>query len=79
MIRYVPLIPPFELPPLDGASVTHPEDISVLLDRTVSVLTRGIPGLPSPLVAVGRPGGTFPTSAFGSDSPDFLDTGDPAL
>ena len=39
---------PFELPPLDGASVTHPEDIFVPLDRMVSVLTQGIPGLPSP-------------------------------
>ena len=37
----------FELPPLDGASVTHPEDISVPLDMTVFVLTRGIPGLAS--------------------------------
>ena len=41
---------PFELPPLDGTSVMHPEDISVSLDGTVSVLTRGILGLPSPLV-----------------------------
>ena len=73
------MVHPLELPPLDGASVTHPEVISVLLDRTVSVLTQGIPGLPSPLVAVGRPGGTLPSSAFGLDSPDFLDTGDPAL
>ena len=55
---------PFELPPLDGASVTHPEDVSVLLDMTDTILTRGIPGLPSPFVAVGRPGGTLPTSAF---------------
>ena len=70
---------PFELPPLDGALVMHPEDISVMLDRTVSVLTHGIPKLPSPFVAVGRPGGTLPTSAFGSDSPNFPDTGDPAL
>ena len=70
---------PFELPPLDGASVTHPEDISVLLDRMDTVLTRGLPGLPSPFIAVGQPGGTLPTSAFGSDSPNFLDTGDPAL
>ena len=28
---------PFELPPLDGASVTYPEDVSVLLD-IVSIL-----------------------------------------
>ena len=67
---------PLELPPLDRASVTHPEEIYVLLDRMVSVRTREIPGLPSPLVAVGRPGGTLPTSAFGLD---FLDMGDPAL
>ena len=59
---------PFELPPLDGASVAHPEDVSVLLDMTDTVLTRGIPRLPSPFVAVGPPGGTLPTSAFGSDS-----------
>ena len=45
---------PFELPLLDGASVTHPEDVSVLLDMTDTVLTRGIPGLPSPFVAIGR-------------------------
>ena len=70
---------PFESPPLDGASVTHPEDVSVLLDVTDTVLTRGIPGLPSPVVAVGRLGETLLTSAFGSDSPDFLNTGDPAL
>ena len=70
---------PFELPPLDGASVTHPEDVSALLDMTDTVLTRGIPRLPSLFVAVGRPGGTLPTSAFGSDSPDFLDTDDLAL
>ena len=30
---------PFVLPPLDGASVMHPEDISVLLDMTDTVLT----------------------------------------
>ena len=70
---------PVELPPLDGTSVTHHEDVSVLLDMTDTLLTIGIPGLPSPCVAVGRPGGTLPTFAFGSDSPDFLDTGDPAL
>ena len=61
---------PLGLPPLDGASVTHPEDISVRLERT-----RGIPGRPSLLVAVGQPGGTFPTSVFGVDSSKFLVTG----
>ena len=70
---------PFKSPPLDGALVMHPEDVSVLLDVTDTVLTRGIPGLPSPVVAVGRPAGILLTSAFGTDSPDFLDTGDPAL
>ena len=70
---------PLELPPLDGASVAHPEDISVWVEGTVSVRTRGIPGRPSPLVAVDRSGGTLPTSAFGVDSPEFLDTGDPVL
>ena len=59
--------------------MTHPADVSVLLDMTDTVLTRGIPGLPSPIIADGRPGGTLRTSAFGSDSPDFLDTGDPEL
>ena len=49
------MVHPFELLPLDEASVTHREDITVLFDRTDTVLTRGIPGLPSPLVAVGRP------------------------
>ena len=48
---------PFESPPLDVASVTHPEVVSVLLDMTAIVLTRRIPRLPSPAVAVGRPGG----------------------
>ena len=49
----------FESPFLDGASVTHPEDVSVLLDVTDTVLTREIPGLPSPVVGVGRPGAEF--------------------
>ena len=57
----------------------HPEHIYVVLDRTVSVRNRGIPGLHSLLVAVGRPGETLPTSTFGLDSPNFLDTGDTAL
>ena len=61
---------PLGLPPLKWASVAHPEDISVRLERTVSVWTRGIPERLSPLVAVGRPGGTLPTSAFDVDSPD---------
>ena len=34
---------PVELPPLAGTSVTHPEDVSVLLDMTDTVLTRRIP------------------------------------
>ena len=55
---------PSELLPLDGAPVTHLEDISVLLDMTDTVLTRRTPGLLSLVVAVGRSGGTLPTSAW---------------
>ena len=73
------VVRPLGLPPLDGASVAHPEDIYVLLKRTVSVWTHMIPGRPSPLIAVGRPDGTLPTSALGVDSPEFLDKGDPVL
>ena len=70
---------PFGVPSLDGASATHPADVLVRLDVTDTVLARGIPGLTSPIIADGRPGGTLLTSVLGSDSPDFLDTGDPEL
>ena len=41
---------PFGVPPLDGASVTHPADVLVLLDMTDTVLSREIPGLASPII-----------------------------
>ena len=51
----------------------------VQLDMTDTVLARGIPGLASPMIANGRQDGTLLTSVRGSDSPDFLDTGDREL
>ena len=65
---------PLGLLPSNGASVAHPEVSSAWLKRTVSVWTRGIPGRPSPLIAVGRPDVTLPTSAFGVDLPEVLCT-----
>ena len=56
----------------------HPDSIVVRLDWTAAVRDRhGITGLASPFIAVVRPDGFAWTYDCGSDSPDFLGTGDP--
>ena len=71
-------VPQMELLTLEGASGVHPDNIVVRLDGTDAVRDdHEITGLASPFIAVVRPDGFARTYDRGSDSPDFLDTGDP--
>ena len=70
---------PFGVPLLDSTSVMHPTDILVRLDETDTVLGHGSPGLAYPIIPHDQGREMWRTSMLESDSPDFLDTGDPEL
>ena len=70
---------PFGVLLLDGTSVTHPADILAGLDETDTVMARGGPRLAYPIIPHDRLGEMWRTSVLESDSPDFLDTGNPEL
>ena len=67
------------MPLLDDASVMHPADILVRLDEADMVMARGSHRLASPIITDDQLGEMWRTSMLESDSPDFLDTGDPEL
>ena len=70
---------PFGVPLLDSTSVMHPKDILVRLDETDTVMGHGSPRLAYPIIPHDRVREMGRTSVLESDSPDFLDTGDPEL
>ena len=70
---------PFGVPLLDGVSVARPTDILVWLEESDTVLDRGSPRLAYPYVPHNRVRKMWRLSMFESDSPDFLDMGDPDL
>ena len=70
---------PFGVPLLDSTSVTHPTDILVRLEETDTVMAHGSPRLAHPIIPHDRLREMWRTSVLESDSPDFIDTGDPEL
>ena len=70
---------PVGMPLLDGVSMAHRTDILVQLNESDRVLDRGSPRLDYPIIPHNRVRRMWRLSVFESDSPDFLDTGDPDL
>ena len=71
-------VPQMELLTLEGASGVHLDGMVVRLDKTAAVRDNRETSVPaSPFIAVVRPDGFAWTYECGSNSPDFLDKGDP--